>query len=101
MCVDGLGYVDVCEGCVVLDQCDEPPSLFVLSVCAYGGVVRYFWCFSFLCEVCFLYCDDARLGAVYEVFSFLGYVFDAIYGDLKYDDVFVLWLIVVCDLVCL
>ena len=25
------------------------PRLFVLSVCAYGGVVRYFWCFSFLC----------------------------------------------------
>ena len=22
-------------------------------------------CFSFLCEFCFLYCDDVRLGAVY------------------------------------
>ena len=41
------------------------PSLFVLSVCAYGSVVGYFWCFSFLCEFCFLYCDDVRLGAVY------------------------------------
>ena len=51
MCVDGLGYVYVCEGYDVLDQCDEPsPSLFVLSVCAYGGVVGYFLCFSFLCE---------------------------------------------------
>ena len=39
MCVDGLGYVYVCESYVVLDLCDEPPSLFVLSVCAYGGVV--------------------------------------------------------------
>ena len=39
-----------------------PPSLFVLSVCAYGGVVGYF---SFLCEFCSLYCDDVRLGAVY------------------------------------
>ena len=65
LCVDGLEYV--CEGYVVLDQCDEP--LFVLSVCAYGGVVGYFWCFSFLCEFCFLYCIDVRLGAVYEVFS--------------------------------
>ena len=27
-----------------------PPPLFVLSVRAYGGVVGYFWCFSFLCE---------------------------------------------------
>ena len=43
------------------------PSLFVFSGCAYGGVVGYFWCFSYLCEFCFLYCDDVRLGAVYEV----------------------------------
>ena len=42
MCVDGLGYVYVCESYVVLDQCDESPSLFVLSICAYGGVVGYF-----------------------------------------------------------
>ena len=41
----GLGCVYVCESYVVLDQCDESPSLFVLSVCAYGG--EYFWCFSF------------------------------------------------------
>ena len=65
MCVDGLRYVYVCESYVVLDQCNEPLSLFVLSVCAYGGVVG---CFSFLCEFCFLYCDDVRLGAVHEVF---------------------------------
>ena len=37
----------------------------VLSVCAYGGVVGYLRCFSFLHELCFLYCDDVRLGAVY------------------------------------
>ena len=64
MCV---GYV--CESYVVLDQCDEPPSLFVFSVCAYGGVVECFFVFSVLCEFCFLYCDDVWLGAVYEVFS--------------------------------
>ena len=44
MCVDGLGYIYVCESYVVLGQCDESPSLFVLSVCAYGGVV--FFCVS-------------------------------------------------------
>ena len=43
----------------------SPPSLFALSVCAYGGVVGYLRCFSFLCEFCFLYCDDVQLGAVY------------------------------------
>ena len=63
MCVDGLGYF--CESYIVLNQCDEPPSLCVLSVCAYGDVVGYLRCFSLLYEFCFLYCDDVRLGAVY------------------------------------
>ena len=44
-------------------------SLFVFPACAYDGVVRYFWCFRFLCEFCFLYGDDAWLRVVYEVFS--------------------------------
>ena len=39
-----------------------------LLVCAYGGVVGYFGRFSLLCEFCFLYCDDVRLGTVYECF---------------------------------
>ena len=39
-----------------------PPSLFVLSVCAYSGVVGYFWCLAFC--VSFV----SWLGAVYEVF---------------------------------
>ena len=65
MCVDGLGYVYVCESYVVLDQCDEHPSLLVLSVCAFGGVVCYCRCFSFLSEFCFSYCIDVRLGVVY------------------------------------
>ena len=51
-----------------VDPCDESPSLFVLSVYAYGGIVGYFWCFKFMCEFCFLYCDDVRLVAVYEFF---------------------------------
>ena len=66
VCADGLRHAYVCESYVVLDQSDGAPSLVVLSVCAYGGVVGYFWCFSFLGEFCFLDCDDVRLGAVYE-----------------------------------
>ena len=41
-CVDGFGYIYVCKGYVVLGQYDEPPSLVVLSVCAYGGVFLVF-----------------------------------------------------------
>ena len=88
MCVDGLGYVYVCEGYVVLDQCDEPPPLLVCALC-----LCVWWCsgvflmFSFLCQFCFLYCVNVRLGAVYEVFWFLDFVSDSVYVDLKYDDV--------------
>ena len=68
----------------------------MLSVCAYGGVAGYFWCFSFLCELCILYCDDVRLGAVYEFFS-SSILFLMPYVDLKYDYVFVPWFIVACQ----
>ena len=36
------------------------PCLCSLSV----RMVVYFWCFGFLCEFSFLYCDDVRLGVV-------------------------------------
>ena len=57
-----------CESYAGIDQCEEPPSLFLLSVCVYGSIMGYFWCFSFLCECCFLYCEDVRLGDVYDFF---------------------------------
>ena len=56
----------------------------MLYGCLYGGVVGDFWCFSFLCEFCLLYCDDVRLGVVYEVFSSSIFFSDAVYVDLKY-----------------
>ena len=55
------------------------------------------WCFSFLCDFCFVYCDDVRLGAMYEVFEFLDLVSDTVYADLKYDDVFVPLPIAACE----
>ena len=55
----------------------------MFPVCAYGDVVGYFWCFILLCESCFLYCDY--------------FVSDSVSVDLKYDNVFVLWLIFVCE----
>ena len=44
-----------------------------------------------------MYCDDVFLRIEYEVFLFLDFVSDAVYVDLKYDDVFVPLLIVVCE----
>ena len=48
-----------------------------------------------MCEFCFLYCDDVQLGDVYEVFSSSILFLMPFYVDLKYDNVFVLWLVVV------
>ena len=62
MCVDGLGYVYVCEGYEVLDQCDQPPFLFVLYICAYGVVVGYFLCLAFC--VSFVSCIVMMSGCV-------------------------------------
>ena len=42
--IDGLGNVYVCESYVVLDQCDEPPSLFMVMM---SGWVMCTRCFSF------------------------------------------------------
>ena len=46
----------------------SPLLVSALCLCVWwcSGV---FLVFSFLCEFCFLYCDDVQLGAVYEVFS--------------------------------
>ena len=38
VCVDGLGYVYVRECHVVLEECVEPTSLLVFSVCVHGAV---------------------------------------------------------------
>ena len=82
MCVDGLGYVYVCETYVVHDECDDPPP------CLCSMSVHMVVYFSFLCEFCFLYCDDIWFGAGTR-FSAFDLVSDAVYVDLKYDDVFV------------
>ena len=46
----------------------SPSSLFVLAVCAYGGVVGYFGCLAFCVSFVSCICDDVSLGAVYEVY---------------------------------
>ena len=66
--------------------------MFVLSICAYGGVFLAFCVRVFSCIVMMPGCVLCT-----KVFLFLVFVSDAVYIDLKYDDVFVLWLIVVCE----
>ena len=44
------------------------PSTFMFPVYVYGGVVRYLWCFKFLCEFKKSYCDDVWLHFLCEFF---------------------------------
>ena len=45
----------------LINVMSPPPCLCSL----YVRMVDYFWCFGSLCEFCFMYCDDVRLGVVY------------------------------------
>ena len=46
-----------------------PPSPPLLRLCVWWCSEVFFGCLAF-CEFYFLYCDDVRLGAVYEFFSY-------------------------------
>ena len=50
MCIDGLGFVYVCESYVIFDQCDEPPpclcSLSVRMVVKQGILRGLAFCVS-------------------------------------------------------
>ena len=68
MCVDDLWYVNDCES-YVLDECDEPLLVCVPCMCVWGCSGVFFLYFIFLCEFCFLYCDDVWLGALDDFFT--------------------------------
>ena len=76
---------------------NPPPCLCSLSN---GVVVGYFWCFSFLCEFCFLYCDDIRLGVVYDDFVSDSVLWLIVVWEWVGDDLFVMGCCVVCAWCC-
>ena len=68
MALDKFMFVKVMSSLISVMS---PLLVCALCLCVWwiGGIVGYFWCFSFLYEFCFLHCDDIRLGAVHEFFS--------------------------------
>ena len=50
--------------------------------------VRYFGCFGFRGELGFLNCDDVCLYVVNKQFELLEFVFDSVYVDLQYDEIY-------------
>ena len=50
--------------------------------------VMHFGCFGFRDELGFLHCDDICMCVVNRQFEFLEFVFDSVYVDLQYDEIF-------------
>ena len=63
--------------------------------------VMYFRCFGFRGELGFLNCDDVCMCVVNKQFELLEFVFDSIYVDLQYDDIFLTFTAVSVSLCCL
>ena len=76
----------------------------MLPIDTHVGEVMYFGCVCFRGELGFLNCDDICMCVVNKQFELLEFVFDSIYGDLQYDEIYlnftagsvVMWLSLVC-----
>ena len=55
---------------------------------AHGGEVMYFWSVCFRGELGFLNCDDICMCVVNKQFELLEFVFNSVYVDLKYNEMY-------------
>ena len=62
----------------------------VRPVDAHGGEVMYFWSVCFRGEFGSLNCDDTWMCVVKKQFELLKFVFDSVYVDLQYDEIYVI-----------
>ena len=54
----------------------------------HGGEVMYFGCVYFMGELVFLNCDDICMCVVNNQFELLVFVFDSVYVDLQYYEIY-------------
>ena len=98
VCIHGRRYVCCDEWYVVSNECDEPTSSLVQSICAHCFEVMYFGCFRG--ELGFLNCDGICMCVVNKQFELLKFVFDSVYVDLQYDEItltFTAWSVCLCS----
>ena len=84
VCINGRRYVCCGECYVVSNECDETTSCRVRPIVTHCCEVMYFGCFDFRGELGFLNCDICMC-VVNKQFEF---VFESVYVDLQYDDIF-------------
>ena len=89
VCIDGQMYVWRSECNVVSNECNEHTSCLVQHLGTHTGEVMYFGCVCFRGELGFLnFCDDICMCVVNKQFELLEFVFDSVYVDLQYDEIF-------------
>ena len=88
VCINSRMYV-CCGKCyVVSNVCDETTSCLVQPIVAHFCEVMYFGCFDFRGEHGFLNCDDVCMCVVNKQFELLEFVFESVYVDLQYDEIY-------------
>ena len=78
-----------CGECyVVSNECDEATSCLVQPVGAHCCEIMYFGCFGFRGGLGFLNCDAICMCVMNKQFELLEFVFDSVYVDLQYDEIY-------------
>ena len=86
----GVMYVRV--NCFVVRGCGCVSRRYINYKCllwrTYGGEVMNFGSFCFRGELGFLNCDAICMGVVNKQFELLKFVFDSVYVDLHYNEIY-------------
>ena len=88
VCIDGRRYICCSECYVVSNECIEPTSCLVQPIGMHCGEVMYFGCVCFMGEPGFLNCYDIGMCVLNKQFELLEFVFDSVYVDLQYDEIY-------------
>ena len=73
---------------VGFDECNVPTSCLVQPIGTHGGEVMYFGNFCLRGELGFINCDEICMCVVNKQFVLLEFVFDSVYVDMQYDEIF-------------
>ena len=88
VCITGQGYV-CCDECYVVSlECDEPTFWLVQPIVARCYEVMYCGCFGIRSQLGFLISYDICMCVVNKKFELIEFVFEPVYVDLQYDEIY-------------
>ena len=89
VCINGRRYVCCSECYVVPNECDERISCPVQPIGTHGGEVMYFGCFCLRVSlVSWIVMTSFCMCVVNKHFELLEFVFNSVYVDLKYNEIY-------------